>query len=116
MTQFVLRDGPFGGTVPDDVASATHAAGGHAVSGRATALALELVSTFSAFEALEDEWNALQAASGQHVNAFQGFNWCWHWCRHYLGSGASGPSLAIVTGRRAGQLALIMPLVTQSKA
>src|SRR5690606_20355394 len=25
MTQFVLRDGPFGGTVPDDVASATHA-------------------------------------------------------------------------------------------
>jgi CelD/BcsL family acetyltransferase involved in cellulose biosynthesis len=53
---------------------------------------------------------------GHKSHAFQGFNWCWHWCRHYLGDGRTGPSLAIVTGRIGARLAFVMPLVTQRKS
>lgn len=77
---------------------------------------LALVATFADFEALEADWNGLHAAAGQPAHVFQGFNWCWHWCRHYLGDGTAGTRLAIVTGRIDGRLVLILPMVTQRTA
>ena len=49
---------------------------------------------------------------------FQTFNWNWHWCNHYLAaaSGETGPSLAIVTGRRHGRLVMVWPLVSERVA
>ena len=78
-----------------------------------TGLDLALVTDFAAFEALEADWNALVSRSTCASLAFQTFNWNWHWARHYLASaGRRGPKLAIVTGRSAGRLALVLPLVT----
>lgn len=115
MTQLVLRDRPSNVTGRQVAATTGGMIGAEATSSAAT-IRLELISTFDAFAALEDEWNALQSQSKQRVHAFQGFNWCWHWCRHYLGDSRKGASLAIVTGRTAGRLVLVMPLVTQRKA
>ena len=77
---------------------------------------LSLVTTRSEFEALETDWNALYAEAGRPAQVFLTFNWCWHWTRHYLGDGRSGPSLAIVTARSRGRLVLVMPLVSQRAA
>ena len=75
-----------------------------------------MVASLDELMALEDAWNALHAEAGKTAHVFQSFNWCWHWCRHYLGDQATGPRLAIVTGRRAGRLVLVMPLVVQRTA
>ncbi len=85
-------------------------------SGQVAGLTLQLVDDFAGFERLEADWNALIASAGRPEHIFQGFNWCWHWCRHYLGDGRHGPELAIVTGRRNGQLVLLMPFVTERRA
>jgi CelD/BcsL family acetyltransferase involved in cellulose biosynthesis len=116
MTQLVLRDYPFGDAVAPSEVTGGDVARRSRPSGLATPIELELVTTFDGFEALEAEWNALHSETGACSHAFQGFNWCWHWCRHYLGEAGTGPSLAIVAGRRSGRLVLVMPLVTQRTA
>jgi len=116
MTQLALRDHAIDDIVGGPVAPATMADRFARSAAPAAPINLELVSTFAAFETLEDEWNALHRETARRAHAFQSFNWCWHWCRHYLGDGTAGPSLAIVTGRQAGRLVLVMPLVTQRKA
>ncbi len=76
-------------------------------------LELALVTDLAAFDALEPEWNTLVAQSDCPNLAFQTFNWNWHWARHYLANnGRRGQKLAIVTGRSAGRLSLVLPLVT----
>ncbi len=75
-------------------------------------LVFETITDRSAFDALEAEWNGLFARAGASHQLFQTFNWCWHWCNHYLREDRG--RLAIVTGRRAGRLALVWPLVRQS--
>lgn len=77
-------------------------------------LELSIISERDAFEALEDDWNALfeRAAKSHHV--FQSFNWCWHWSNHFLSTTRGenpGTELRIVTGRRAGRLTMVWPLV-----
>lgn len=74
-----------------------------------------VVDTLSAFDALEADWSALYARAADPQQIFQAYDWCWHWCRHFLG-GPGRTTLAIVTGRRNGRLVLVMPLVTQRKA
>ncbi|MGD9804976.1 MAG: GNAT family N-acetyltransferase [Hyphomicrobiaceae bacterium] len=115
MTQLALRDHTFG-----DVAVSSAPAMGVARATRPAALALPielgLVTNFAQFEALEADWNALYAEAGKGAAVFQSFNWCWHWCRHYLNKASTGTTLAIVTGRLAGRLVLLMPFVTQHKA
>ena len=77
----------------------------------------ELITTRDGFEALATEWNDLFARAGRGPQAFQTFGWNWHWCNHYLRDGHErGPSLAIVTGRRAGRLVMVWPLVTARAA
>ena len=71
-----------------------------------------IVSTRSGFDALATEWDALFDRAGEGTQLFQTFSWCWHWCNHYLADAAEKNSLAIVTGRRAGRLVLVWPLVT----
>jgi len=116
MTQLLLRNGSFGDVAPSVVAPAIATSGRSRQAGDVTGIEWSLVTTIEAFEALEDDWNALHRAVGHKSHAFQSFNWCWHWCRHYLGDGRTGPSLAIVTGRIGARLALVMPLVTQRKS
>jgi len=73
-----------------------------------------LITDRGAFEALEDEWNALfdSAAQGRHV--FQSFNWLWHWSNHFLRKrGDLSATLAIVTARRRGKLVMVWPLVSK---
>ncbi len=53
--------------------------------------------------------------AGRGEQVFQSFNWNWHWCNHYLREGR-GPQLAIVTGRRAGRLVMLWPLVKERVA
>ena len=75
----------------------------------------EVVRSRAGFDALEPEWNALFDRAGRSQQLFQSFNWCWHWCNHYLdASNRRGPRLAIVTARIDGRLVMIWPLVTQS--
>ena len=65
----------------------------------------EIVTARAGFDSLATEWNDLFARAGRGSQVFQSFNWNWHWCNHYL---SSGRSLAIVTGRRAGRLVMVI--------
>lgn len=115
MTELLLRQGapdlglakPARAPIRANKSDRTETAGG---------LSMQLIDSLDGFEALEADWNELLAASGNPCHIFQGFNWCWHWCRHYLGDGRKGPSLAIVTGRLAGRLVLLMPFVVERRA
>ena len=82
----------------------------------APAIAFALISERSAFDALEPEWNDLFRRAGRDTQLFQTFNWNWHWANHYL-SPAAGErgrrSLAVVTVRRHGRLAMVWPLVAE---
>lgn len=79
-------------------------------------LAFTLIDTRASFEALGPEWNALFDRAGRPEQVFQTFGWNWHWCRHYLGRRLWGRRLAVVTGRLAGELVLVMPLVLERRA
>lgn len=102
----------------------THAAGGTLSRGlpsndkKQAEFKLELVTTREGFDALESEWNKLFEDCGRDVHLFQNFNWIWHWANHYLprdSTSDSSHSLYIVTGRKAGQLALVCPFVKQRR-
>lgn len=85
-------------------------------SSASQAVELALISDRAAFDALEDDWNALFERAGKPTNVFQTFNWNWHWANAYLGSspgGIAGLELAIVTGRRNGKLIMVFPLVKE---
>lgn len=75
-----------------------------------------IVSTRDGFEALATEWNELFARAGRGTQVFQTFGWCWHWTNHYFDAGHNGCALAIATGRRAGRLVLVWPLVVNRTA
>jgi CelD/BcsL family acetyltransferase involved in cellulose biosynthesis len=75
------------------------------------------VRDLAGFAALEDEWKALHEASAEPHQVFQTFAWNRLWCRHFLpADDAPGPHLAIVTGRQAGRLVLVLPLVVERVA
>lgn len=69
----------------------------------------EIVSDRAGFDALAADWNALVERAGLPTHVFQTFGWCWHWCNAFLPS--PGTSLAVATGRRAGRLVMVWPLV-----
>lgn len=79
----------------------------------ADAPAFGLIGDRAGFDALEAEWNDLFRRAGRPTQLFQTFNWNWHWANHFLPrEGASdGTTLAIVTVRRLGRLAMLWPLV-----
>lgn len=79
----------------------------------------DIVSTRAGFDALEADWCALFERAGRPTQAFQDYNWMWHWANHYLPPAAdrsAGSTLAIVTGRRDGVLVLVWPLVKERHA
>jgi len=117
MTQLLLREYATGGTSGQTglVGNRHVARRGLAALPRA-AIELAMVTSLDDFMAIEADWTALHAEVGRTAHVFQSFNWCWHWCRHYLDDQAGGPRLAIVTGRAAGRLVLLMPLVVQRSA
>ncbi len=113
MTELLLRR-----TAIDSPSAATPTAARRSeapLRGQVAGLTLELVEDFDGFVRLEHDWTWLVESSGRPSQIFQSFNWCWHWCRHYLGDGRQGPSLAIVTGRASGRLMLLMPLVVERR-
>jgi CelD/BcsL family acetyltransferase involved in cellulose biosynthesis len=74
------------------------------------------ITTLAALEAIESDWNALFERSGQPHQVFQSFNWCWHWCRHFLPETEgrrTRTSLAIMAGWRDGRLVMVWPLVRE---
>ena len=80
------------------------------------ALSIELITDRAAFDALEEEWNALFERAGHSAQVFQSFNWNWHWANNYLHDapgGIKGLRLSIVAGRRDGKLIMIWPLVSE---
>lgn len=75
---------------------------------------VELVTSLAGFHALEADWNDLFERAGTDRHLFQTFNWLWHWANHFLPqNGGSGTSLAIVTARAGGRLAMVWPLVVE---
>lgn len=84
------------------------------------ACTFSLVSTRAEFDALKDDWNRLFDRASTSAQLFQSFGWCWHWCNSFLPSddtgkhGANGATeLAILVGRRNGELVTVWPLVTE---
>lgn len=73
----------------------------------------EIVGTRAGFDALEADWNALFERAGRGEQMFQQFNWLWHWANHYTDDKTE---FAIVTGRRAGRLVLVWPLIVERPA
>ena len=83
------------------------------------AIAFALINDRSAFDALEPEWNDLFRRAGRDTHLFQTFNWNWHWANHYLAAAAGERerrSLAVVTVRRHGRLAMVWPLMAERVA
>jgi CelD/BcsL family acetyltransferase involved in cellulose biosynthesis len=76
-------------------------------------LSFETVTTRAGFDALEADWNALFVRAGRSTQVFQSFNWNWHWAQHFLSDPRGRTTFAIVTGRRAGQLVIVWPLVME---
>lgn len=75
---------------------------------------LGLVTTRDAFDALEAPWNGLFERAGRGQHMFQGFNWLWHWCNHFLASAEDGgPRLAVVTGHIGDRLVMVWPLAAE---
>ncbi|HRD75352.1 MAG TPA: GNAT family N-acetyltransferase, partial [Hyphomicrobiaceae bacterium] len=85
-------------------------------SAGASDIVVEAIRTRAGFEALEADWSDLFARAGSSTHVFQSFNWCWHWCNHFLASNdvaARGPRLAILAIRRAGRVVSIWPLAEE---
>ncbi|MGE0053733.1 MAG: GNAT family N-acetyltransferase [Hyphomicrobium sp.] len=75
-----------------------------------------LITSRNAFDALEDEWNALFARAATSAQVFQTFNWNWHWANHYLSGapgGIGGINLCVLAGHRNGKLVMVWPLVRE---
>ncbi|MBU2580842.1 MAG: GNAT family N-acetyltransferase [Alphaproteobacteria bacterium] len=90
-----------------------------AVVAPATPVELEILTSRRDFDALEGEWTALYERAGRPGNPFQSFAWSWHWANNFLKKPtATGRTseLFIVTGRKAGRLTMIWPLVRQRTA
>lgn len=86
------------------------------VQGR-PAYAFDVLHTRADFDRLEADWNALFSRSGRPTQVFQTFDWCWHWCRAFLGEAGGRSELAVVTGRdHDGRLVLVIPLVKERAA
>ena len=77
----------------------------------ASRLDYAIIESRTGFDALAAEWDALFQRAGRGTQLFQSHGWCWHWCNHYLRSANGRTSLAIVTGRQKGRLALVWPMV-----
>jgi len=76
-------------------------------------LAFTVIDCLEDLDAIQAEWEALQAGHARTDQLFQTFAWVRHWCRHFLGDRSHGPrkGLHIVTGRMDGSLVLVMPLI-----
>lgn len=72
----------------------------------------DIITTRAAFDALEEDWNALFKRAGNSTQAFQGFAFLWHWANHYL-DGQTARTLSILTARRQGELIMVWPLVRE---
>ena len=79
---------------------------------------IEIHDTPEALRALEAEWRALETRVADGLGYFQSYDWCANWCSVYLesASDASARKLQLVTIRRAGQLACIIPLMQENRA
>ncbi len=78
----------------------------------------EVIEDAAAFDALQDEWNALYECAGSSSQPFLSFEWHRHWLRHYH-AGQSHPlgvRLAVLVGRKDGRAVVIWPLVTKRMA
>ncbi len=115
MVHLVMRDAAFEAGI--DAARPANAAttrSPQAVSPRP--LDFTLVTTRDGLAALEADWNTLFAASAMPGQVFQKFGWCWHWFNHYAAGPGATYELAIVTGRSAGRLYLVLPLAVSRTA
>lgn len=72
-----------------------------------------LVTTRAEFDALKDDWNRLYDRASTSAQLFQSFGWCWHWCNNFLTEGNTGARLAVLVGRRNGELVTVWPLATE---
>ena len=48
-------------------------------------LSFHIVADLPSLVELEEDWNLLFKRAGKPHQVFQTFNWCWHWCHHFLG-------------------------------
>ena len=78
------------------------------VAARPSELRFAIASSLAELEALGPEWNALFDACGRPQQVFQSFAWLRIWASIYADAQTR---LSIVTGRRAGRLVMVWPLV-----
>lgn len=79
---------------------------------------IEILETPDALRALEAEWRALETRVADGLSYFQTYDWCANWCSFHLDGAADAPDrrLQLVTIRRAGRLACILPLMQENRA
>ncbi len=78
-------------------------------------IAFEIVRSRADFEALSTEWSALFERCGKPHQIFQTFNWNWQWAQAFLSETASTSPIAILTGRSAGRLVTLWPMVLERR-
>lgn len=76
------------------------------------AVTLELVEDVAGFLTLRPDWEALFERSAKPQQLFQSHIFLRHWATHYL---TPDTRLSIVVARRAGELAMVWPLIRQRR-
>lgn len=76
-------------------------------------LDIVVVTSTEGFAALKNEWADLFERAAEPAQVFQNFVFLDHWAQHYLDERTS---LSIVTGRKAGRLVMVWPLVRRKQA
>jgi CelD/BcsL family acetyltransferase involved in cellulose biosynthesis len=76
------------------------------------AVTLDLVEDMAGFLALRRDWEVLFDCAAAPSQLFQSHVFLRHWATHYLTPDAR---LSIVTARRAGELAMVWPLIRQRR-
>lgn len=78
-------------------------------------ITFDVITSRSDFDALADDWNDLFSRAARPPHVFQSFGFLWHWANCYH-TAQSPERLVILTGRRNGHLAVVWPLVLNTRA
>lgn len=76
-------------------------------------LSVDVITDLDALEGLQDDWLALERRQHTSAIAFQTYDLCLQWVKHFIygDDGRSKQSICIVTVRNQSQLVLVLPLV-----
>ena len=108
------EDGQLLGSFPNGLARPAEKQPGPTPSpNRLHPVKIELATSLSEIETLQNDWKQLFHRANHSGTPFQSYDWCRQWVRHFARPGRCEPF--ILTARIGGRLALVMPLTRETR-